>query len=110
MASRLNLPVLDGDIVGYRASPEVFLETITLKGLKRTPLVIANNKGDVGCLENSNDCIFIEKFLRKFAADSGGIAYVCGYPLKVKDIKGIIGDCSLSFCLKLGKFMKEEKY
>lgn len=110
MSNELKLPIVDGDIVGFRAAPEVFLETITMKNLKRTPLVVANNKGDVACLTESNNYKFIEKFLRSFAINSENVAYVCGYPLKVKDLKGVIGEGSVSLCVLLGSKMRESQY
>jgi len=110
IANELKLPIIDADVVGGRAAPEVFLETITLRGIARTPLVVANNNGDVASLTNSNDYLFVEKFLRSFATQSGGIAYVCGYPLRVGDIKGVVAEESVTRCMELGKKMTSGKY
>ena len=110
MAATLNLPLVDADIVGYRAAPEIFLETITLKNLSRTPLVVRSEKGSMAILVDSSDSNFTEKFLRDFAINSGGVAYVCGYPLKIKDIKDIVGNDSISFCLKVGKAIQEKTF
>ncbi len=100
-ASKLRLPVVDADIVGMRSSPEVFLETITLKNLKREPIVIANEKS-AAVLYESSSYKFTEDFLRNFAVLSGGDAFVMGYPLKVKDIKGVVGEGSITESIAIG--------
>ena len=101
-ASVNNLPVLDADIVGFRSSPEVFLETITMANLSREPSVIANDKGDILILYKSKNIKTTEDIFRNFAALSGGDAFVAGYPLTVKQIRNIVGRESISTSIKLG--------
>lgn len=84
LAAQLKLPVIDADFVGGRSTPEVFLETITLFDIPRTPLVIVNASGDCAVLEKSSSAAFEENFLRSFANKSGGFAYVFGYPTTAK--------------------------
>lgn len=107
-ASKLGLPVVDADIVGMRSSPEVFLETITLKNLKREPTVIANEKS-AAVLYESSSYKFTEDFLRNFAVLSGGDAFVMGYPLKVKQIKGVVGEGSITQSIGIGKSLENFK-
>lgn len=109
IASQLNLPIIDTDIVGGRASPEVFLETITLANLSREPIVIANDKNDVLILYRSSSMETMEKNLRNFATVSGGDVYGVGYPLKVKQLKKIVGENTLSCSIKLGRDLNRLK-
>jgi hypothetical protein len=109
IAAEINLPLLDADIVGFRSSPEVFLETITIPGLSREPSVIANDQGDTLILYSSQNIQTTEKILRDFAVHSGGDAIVLGYPLKRKDIDQVVGRNSLSFSLKLGQQLQSLK-
>lgn len=103
-----DLPVIDADFVGKRASPEVYLETITLRDLPRTPMVITNKGGKTITLLKDIQPQQIEKMVRKFAQESGGDAFVVGYPLSVKKIIGVVGKNTLGLCQKIGTVLKEK--
>lgn len=105
IASEINVPILDSDIVGLRSSPEVFLETISIKNIRRTPIVISDDKGNSAILWESRDISFMEKFFRNFAISAGGDAFIVGYPLKIKDIKNIVPKDSISFSLITGDML-----
>jgi len=107
LASKLNLPMVDADIVGFRASPEVFLETITLANLSREPIVIANDKNDILILYRSSSIEVMEQSLRNFATVSGGDAYGVGYPLTAQQLKNVVGENSLSYSIKLGNDLNQ---
>ncbi len=81
LAGQLKLPLLDADVVGGRSTPEVFLETITLFDIPRTPLVVVNASGRCALLPESSSAVSEESFLRSFAKKSDGFAYVFGYPI-----------------------------
>jgi len=99
-SSILDIPLVDGDFVGGRASPEVYLETITLTNLQREPLVAVNRKGRFLELLSSRDYKETETVLRKF---SEGSALVFGYPLRAGKIKNIIGSKTVSKTIKVGE-------
>ncbi len=103
LASELKLPLLDGDIVGNRCSPEIYLETISLSNIPRTPIVTVNDRGDIAILYESSSYTKTEKFLRDFAVLSGGIAIVLGYPLNKKQIIKTIGQKTVTSAINLGK-------
>ena len=107
-ASKINLPIVDADIVGERCSPEVFIETITLKKLKREPAVISNGK-DSAILYKSSSFEFTEVFFRDFAQKSGGDAFVVGYPLRMKDINTVVAKKSISNSISIGSDLIEVK-
>lgn len=107
IASVADLPVIDADFVGKRSSPEVYLETITLRNLPRTPMVISGSNGKTIKILKNKSPQQIEKIVRKFAQDSGGDAFVVGYPLTVKKIKGVVGENTLSLCQKIDNVLSE---
>lgn len=109
IASELKIPILDSDIVGMRSSPEVFLETISLASLDRTPCVIANDKNKFSVLIGKQNIQETEDFFRSFAVSSGGDAFVVGYPLKIKLLKNIVPEESVSLSKNTGFLLKRLK-
>ena len=108
-AGLMRLPVLDADIVGWRASPEVYLETITLADLPREPIVIANDQDQTLIIDKTSSIEASEKIMRDFAVKSGGDAYAVGYPLLVKQINRVVGNGSLSYSIQLGRALNKLK-
>lgn len=107
IASKLNLPILDSDIVGLRSSPEIYLETITLKNISRTPCAVSDDKKNSLVLWQCNDYLILEKVLRDFAVSVGGDAFVAGYPLIVSAIKNLIPKNSISIAQRTGQLLEE---
>lgn len=99
----LGLPVVDADVVGGRSTPEVFLETITLFKMPRTPATIAAMNGDCEFLAGPSTPQQEEDFFRTFAAAHGDQAYVVGYPMKVKDMRQAITWGTVSRALNAGQ-------
>ena len=44
----------------------------------------------------------LEQFLRGFATATGGLAFTAGYPLKAKDIRGVVPENTLSLAEEIG--------
>lgn len=109
ISSRLKIPVLDSDIVGLRSSPEVFLETITIAGLNRTPCVISDGKGSKLIIAEEKNPEELEKILRNFAIKSGGDAFVAGYPLQIGSVKNVVPSGSITFAQKTGETLLKLK-
>jgi DUF917 family protein len=107
IASELKIPLLDSDIVGLRSSPEVFLETISIAGLNRTPCAIADDKGNSALLYESQRLEQMEQFFRNFALSVGGDAVVAGYPLQVKDLKNIVPVGSITIAQETGNALTQ---
>lgn len=103
LSSELNIPVLDSDIVGLRSSPEIFIETISIKDLERTPCVIADDKENIAVLLKSQNIEQFETFMRNFAIAVGGTAYIAGYPLLASQLKGVVPDKSISIAAETGE-------
>ncbi|MBI5619547.1 DUF917 domain-containing protein [Candidatus Gottesmanbacteria bacterium] len=102
VAALLNLPLVDADFVGGRSTPEVFLETITLFDIPRTPLVVVNRRGDVATLEKASSPVAEEEFLRTFSTMTEGFAYVFGYPISIAQAKRAVTQNTVSQALNMG--------
>lgn len=102
LASILDVPVLDADFVGGRSAPEVFLETITLFGLKRTPAAVANSAGDTALLLHTTTPQKEEEFFRQFARMSNSGVQVVGYPLTKKQLQQAVEHGTVSQALNIG--------
>lgn len=108
VASRMNIPLLDADVVGGRSAPEIFLETITLGDINRTPLIAVNDKDEEMILNKKSTSYEIELILREFASRSNGCAYVIGYPMRISEIKNIIEGGTISLCSDIGDLLNSE--
>lgn len=104
----LSLPLVDADFVGGRSTPEVFLETITLFDIPRTPLVIVNSRGDMAILEKASSPRAEEDFLRNFSTMTKGFAYVFGYPITTQLAKRTITQNTVSKALLMGQSILEK--
>lgn len=108
LASILRLPIVDADVVGGRSTPEVFLETITLFSIPRTPLLTFNAQGKYKTLTKNVSYQQEEQFLRSFAATSGGFAYVFGYPLTKQAILLSVAQNTVSRAILVGRMIQEK--
>lgn len=105
-SSLYNLPVVNGDLVGYRSSPEIYLEGMTLNDVNRLPLIASNSEKEYITILNASSVNSIEKILRKFSFKSKSKIYVTGYPLTKRKIINFFGNGSISYALQIGKILK----
>lgn len=105
IASKLDLPVIDGDLVGFRAAPEIYVEAITLNNVNRLPIAAVNLDGDSLVLYETSNIEKIETILRTFSAQSKSETYVAGYPIYKREIENYFGKESLSFAQKIGEIL-----
>lgn len=101
MANKLGVPVVDGDLVGFRSVPEIFIELVTLAGLSRCPLVFGNNEGDLVLLQESTSPESLEQIIRTFADSSVSNTFVLGYPFTKGEILTCLAPGSVSYCLNV---------
>lgn len=107
LAARLRLPVVDTDGMG-RAFPELQMVTFHLQGVKATPMVICDEKGNNLLLRTINN-VFTERLARSATIVMGGSVMLAIYPMKGKQLKdsGIHGIVSLTE--KIGRAIREAK-
>lgn len=104
LAQQLGVPLIDGDIVGGRSTPEVFLETITLFDYKRTPAVVVSMDCSASLvIEDAASAEDEEKQMREFASAHGNQAYVIGYPLTKKQLEIAVTAGTVSQAIAAGE-------
>lgn len=107
-AGRLGLPVIDGDTMG-RAYPEVQLVTLTLYGHKATPMVVADEHGNVVVI-NTIDNTWAERLARPAAIQMGAIAGGVAFPLTVKDLKEAAVLGSVTYAQNIGAAIRKARH
>ncbi len=107
LAARLRLPVVDTDGMG-RAFPELQMVTFHLHGVKATPMVICDEKGN-NLLLRTIDNTFTEALARNATVVMGGSVMIAIYPMKGTQLKasGIHGVISLTE--EIGRAIREAK-
>jgi len=108
IAAKLGVPVVDGDLVGYRSVPEIFIELVTLAGLSRCPLVFGNNEGDTVLLDSASSPERLEQIIRSFADESQSNTFVLGYPYTKKQLMQCLAQDSVSYCLDMESVLKND--
>jgi len=103
LAIALDVPLVDGDLAGQRAVPEIFIELVTLAKQERCPMVLANAEGDFVILDKLSSPEKIETIARTFADMSASNALAVGYPLSKKQLLKSAAPGSVRYCLELGK-------
>lgn len=108
LAVKLKLPVVDGDLVGFRSVPEIFIELVTLVDLPRTPLVFGNNAGDLLVLEKEASAESLERTIRAFSDQSESNTFVLGYPYTKEQLGKCLAKGSVSYCINIQQKLDEE--
>lgn len=108
LSARLGLPVVDADGMG-RAFPEIQMVTFGIYGNPISPLLLANERGDVVHITASSNLIG-ERLGRALTAEMGGTSHVACYPMLGKDVKRTAVRDTLSLALEIGKAMARSRF
>ncbi|MDF2678966.1 MAG: hypothetical protein K0R47_156 [Brevibacillus sp.] len=85
LAAQLRLPVVDVDGMG-RAFPELQMTTFYLDGISATPMVLADEKGNVTIMDTIDNS-WTERIARSVTVQKGGAATCAIYPMLGKNLK-----------------------
>ncbi len=107
LAGALNLPILDGDIAGGRAVPEIQDDIFYINRIKTTPAVCVNLQGEVLIIDNTSNLAKIENIVRNFVALSAGPAILIDH-ITNRDNFGKISLGTFSRSIELGKIIKNK--
>ncbi|MDQ5969824.1 MAG: uncharacterized protein QG593_341, partial [Patescibacteria group bacterium] len=108
IAAKLGVPVVDGDLVGYRSVPEIYIELVTLANLPRCPLVFGNNEGDLVLLDETSSPESLEQIVRSFADESASNTFVLGYPYSRAQLNKCLARGSVSYCLEIERKLNKD--
>ena len=101
------LPVIDGDGMG-RAFPEAQMMSYAIAGVKPTPALAMDYAGNTALFETSDTTTY-EHHIRAFAAAAGGMITVAEHPMSGAQIKASVIPSTVSFSLKLGCLLREQR-
>ncbi len=105
----MEIPVVDSDLVGGRAAPEVQLDVFNLFDLDITPILLIAANGENLFLEGEHRANKIEKISRKFFDDNGSSGILIGYKINAKKYKQFAMANTLSQALEIGKLLSKKK-
>jgi DUF917 family protein len=99
-AARLGLPLLDADAMG-RTFPSLAQTTTGMAGIRATPLVLTDGRGNVVALDAGDDA-WAERLARRIATSMGGVcaAALVGLPVRDAQQCAVLG--SISHALACG--------
>jgi DUF917 family protein len=101
------LPVVDGDGMG-RAFPEAQMMSYAIAGVKPTPALAMDYAGNTAVFDTSDTTTY-EHHIRAFAAAAGGMITVAEHPMSGAQIKASVIPSTVSFSLKLGRLLREQR-
>jgi DUF917 family protein len=104
VSAQMNLPIVDGDGMG-RAFPELQMVLYHIHGITSTPMVITDEKGNVGILETISNK-WSENIARAMTVAQGGSVMIGIYPLTGKQIKEYSIRDTLSYSEKIGSSIR----
>jgi DUF917 family protein len=107
VAAATGLPLIDGDGMG-RAFPELQMVCFTLHGIRATPLVLADEKGNSSIL-NTISNLWTERLARAQAVQMGGAALIAAYPMTGAQMKVGLLHGTLSLIKSIGETIKSER-
>jgi DUF917 family protein len=109
VAAFIGLPVVDSDLVGGRAAPEIKLDCFSVFKKPITPLLGLTVSGKQIFLKEKTTAQKAEKIFRPFFQKNSGSGILIGYPIKAGEYQkiGMAGTISNTICA--GKLLKEKK-
>jgi len=102
-ASVLDLPVVDSDLVGGRAAPEIQMDVFTLFGLPLTPMLARDVLSREIAFTGNWNTLSIEKTLRNFFEDSDSAGLLAGYAVKAGTYRKIGAKGTITSSLETGR-------
>jgi len=105
-AARLNKFIVDADAAG-RAVPDLQFSTFYVYEKSITPLVVADDLGDIVIFEKVVDDFRAEDLVRSLSIVSGGMVGMVDHPLRGKDLRNSVIPGALSYAQSAGKAQRE---
>ncbi|PRX10848.1 UNVERIFIED_ORG: hypothetical protein BCL66_103258 [Martelella mediterranea] len=107
VAAATGLPLIDGDGMG-RAFPELQMVSFTMSGIRATPLVLADDKGN-SVLINAVDNLWTERLARADTVQMGGAALVAAYSMTGAQMRDSILPGTMTMIRDIGKTLMAER-
>lgn len=107
VAAATGLPLIDGDGMG-RAFPELQMVSFTMHGIKATPMVLADEKGNSSVI-NAISNLWTERLARVQTIEMGGAGLVAAYPMSGAQMKESVLHGTLTLIMGIGETIKGER-
>lgn len=107
VAAASGLPLVDGDGMG-RAYPELQMVTFTLHGVKATPMVLVDDKGNALVLNTVSNA-WTERLARAATVEMGGSALLAFYSMDGATAKKAVVRGTLTLCADLGQTLRQAR-
>jgi DUF917 family protein len=107
-AAVLRLPVVDSDLVGGRAAPEVELDCFTVSGTPITPLIGEGAGGRRMVITGNVPTVEVERRLRRFFGRGSGI--VVGYLVRAGRYRRIGVAGTISHAAHIGSYLERRDF
>lgn len=105
IAAILDLPVIDSDLVGGRAAPEIQLDAFGFYKKAITPVFVAIDEKTFYFWERALSATAIELQARRFVSAHGGSGVLLGYPTSAGEFARISAPGTLTLALEVGKLL-----
>ena len=106
LGALLDIPILDADLVGGRAVPNIEMDVFTLNDIPLTPIVVASDGGKVLIISEKISAQEIERQVREFVSTNGKSGLLVGYGISGKQAKKILPKNTISRSAETGKNLK----
>lgn len=106
-AASRGIPVVDGDGMG-RALPEAQMMTYAIRGVPSTPAMACDYASNVTMFTTKGTDVY-ERHIRALAMSSGGMITTVEHGMSGADVRGAIIPGTVSFAMKLGAFLRENR-
>lgn len=103
-----HVPVIDADLVGGRAAPEIQLDVFTVCNLSITPVLLMALNGKSVFLEGVFTAQEIEKISRDFFAQNGSSGLLVGYGISSQDLAKHAIQNTLTLSMQMGMALWEK--
>jgi DUF917 family protein len=107
LGARLGVPILDADLIG-RAAPHMGLTTAALNGLPVSPIVLADEHGNLVTVKAVDD-LWADGIARSVVMDFGATAAACGFMLTGEQVRTVPIQGSISYAESIGRTIREAR-
>jgi DUF917 family protein len=109
MGSKLNIPAIDGDLVG-RAAPELHQCTCHIFDIKMYPSVIVSERGNIIIVKEYTNIDDYESIARYMSVLEGDFVAVVDTPMDIDNAKKAIIPKTVSLAINVGEIINNENY
>ena len=105
LAARRSISVINGDGMG-RAFPELQMNSLSIKGIKATPLVVVDEHLNYAIIKSDDDKT-AEELTRALAIRMGLRVFIACFPMRGRDVKAAAIPGTMGIAIEIGRTIRE---